>query len=569
MSEQTPPPPPPPGPPAPEAAAPAVPPPPPDDTPAAGTSGSGRGKKAVIGGIAAALVLGGGYGAYAVYDRLDGGGPQPHDVMPASTEVYARVDLDPSASQKIDLFRLIRKVPDLASEIGIKDEDQDIRELVFGEILSSECDDVDYDTDVEPWLGDRIGVGGSITDETFLIAVQTTDEDASREGIKKIFECSGDPYGIAYLDGYALVSDQQKTVDEAVAATAKGTLGDRKEFADDIDELGNQGVASAWADVAAIAESPAIAEQLGAQATELAKSGTIATTLRADGNAIELAVLGGFESVGDASATPLSALPADTVAALSIAGVGDQVTEAFDSFVKEFDSAFNNPGMASPTPIDPPGSSTSDPTDPTDPLAGDDPFGGDFGPGTFSTQNFIDEIERNTGFKLPEDLATLFGDSLTLAIGAENLETLPTLSGPDAFGTLDVALSLKSDQASALDLVQRIATLAESAGIPLVASPTDDGAVLATNQGAADAVAEPDGALGDDDVFTSVIPDGDSAYGGLYVNIGTILDKLLEADPPPDVRSGIEQASSLSALGASVSQQDGDRSLTRLRLSFK
>ena len=95
MSSQTPPPPPPPPP-----GPPSAPPPPPEPTdvgataePATGTTSGGTGKKAIIGGIAAAVVLGGGYGAYAVYDKLDGGGAQPHDVMPASTQMYARVDL--------------------------------------------------------------------------------------------------------------------------------------------------------------------------------------------------------------------------------------------------------------------------------------------------------------------------------------------------------------------------------------------------------------------------------------------------------------------------------------------
>lgn len=574
MTEQTPPPPPPPPPPS----GPSGPPPPPPESvdpaatvvaPAAAetSTGSGAGKKAIIGGIAAAVVLGGGYGAYAVYDKLDGGGAQPHDVMPASTQFYARVDLDPSASQKIELFKLIRKFPDLADEIGIKNEGQDIRELIFDAALES-CDGVTYEDDVKPWLGDRVGIGGELEGEKVVIAVQTTDEGKSREGIKKLFGCGDDEYGIAYLDGYAILAPKQADVDAAVKATAKASLGDSETFTTDFEELGGEGIASAWINVEAIADSPQASDFLGPEADQLKKAGSVATTLRVDGNALELAVLGGLEQLGDDQPISLAKLPADTVAALSVAGLGDQVSEGFDALVEGFDAGFASGFASPPQALDAePGPGDGDDLDG---LSSGDDFSGSLDSGeAYDAQDFIDQIEQETGFKLPEDLETLFGDSLTLAIGAKNLETLPTMSGPDGFTALDVALSLTSDKTKALDLVQRISSLASDAGIPLIAAPTDDGAVLATNQGAADAITDPDGNLGDEKSFQEVIPDGDSTYGGLYVNMGAILDKLLEADPPEEIRSGIEEAKALSAVGFSVSSKKGDRSLVSLRVSFK
>ncbi len=613
MSDHTPVPPPPPPPPppseptvvapsTPSAATPPPPPPPPGtDVPATADGGKGRrgARTAIIGGVAAALVLGGGLGAYAVYDRLSGGGAQPHDVLPASTQIYARFDLDPSASQKIDLFKLLRKVPDLADEVGIKSDQADIRKLVFPEIIASACDDVDYEKDVEPWLGDRIGVGANIDTKSAVVAVQVTDEDTSRAGIKQLFACADEDYGLAYKDGYALISPTQAEVDKAVKAADKASLADNTTFADDVDELGEQGIASAWVDLKALTDLPEAKEALGSELDRLVDIGSVATTLRADGDAIELAVLSGVDKKASTGTkgTPLGKLPADTVAALSVAGVGDQVSEAFDSFVEEFDKQFSggtggtgdlggtssgataDPVLATtptPTPdvprIPSPTLEPTDPSDPAVPTDPSDPFGSapsdPFTSPGFSVERFIQSIETETGLRLPEDLETLFGDNLTLAIGSKNLEKLPTLSGPEGFSSLDLALALTSDKAPALDLVQRLATLAGDNGVPLVASPTDDGAVLATNQDAADEIADPDGSLGDQDAFKSVIPDGDDAVGGLYVDIGTVLDKLLEADPPDDVREGIESAKALSAVGAS-STTDGDRSLTRLRVSFR
>ncbi|MRJ75766.1 DUF3352 domain-containing protein [Aeromicrobium sp. SMF47] len=561
MAEQAPPPPPPP---------PTPPPPPPPTDPVPGGaspepvgSDRGRGKMAVIGGVAAALVLGGGYGAYAVYDKLDGGGAQPHDVMPASTQVYARIDLDPSASQKVALFRLIRKFPDLAKQVGIRDEDQDIRKLVFDEALKG-CDGVDFEDDVKPWLGDRVGVGAQMKDgEKVVIAVQTKDEKKSREGIKKLFGCGGDAYGIAYLDGYAILAPKQADVDASIKATEKASLGDSKRFIDDFDELGGEGIASAWVDVASLADVPEAKQQLGAQADDLAATSSVAMTLRVDGNALELAALSGTQQEQEASPGDLAKLPSDTVVAMSVAGVGDQVRSTFDTFVKTFDeaaSAFN--GMTGLEQRAMGGSDSG--------LEMGDEYTGTYTPQPpRSAQDFIDEFERATGFALPEDLETLFGDSLTLSIGAKNLETLPQMSGPEGLSALDVALSLESDRTKALDLVQRIAAQAREAGIALVAVPTDDGAVLATNDGAAAALAEPDGSLGDVKAFKEVIPDGDEAYAGFYLDVGTILDKVLEADPPEEIRSGIEEAKALSAVGVSVTEKDGNRSLTSLRIAFE
>lgn len=620
MTDQTPVPPPPP-PPAPSAA-PAWPaaqttgyasPPPPPPAPAApvasGSGGSGKGRIAIIGGIVAAVLLGGGYGAYAVYDKLDGGGPQPHDVLPASTDAYLRLDLDPSASQKVDLFKLIREFPDVADELGIKSDKADLRELVFRNFLTSECDNVNYEDDVEPWLGDRVGVGfdadADAKDPGVLIAVQTKDEDKSRAGIKKLFACADDSYGVAYLDGYAIIGPKQSDVDDAVAEAKKSTLGDKEQFADDFDQLGNQGIASGWADFKALAKVPEIADAAGSEAAQLAKAGTVATTLRVDGSAVELAVLGGLEQKGGQKATSLADLPADTVAALSVSGGGKAVAEGYDSFIKQFESGFGSglanslvPPTADPaTPTDPDASAiepfadvdpvssttTPEPVAPLDPNGTPDPdLGGlddDFGQDDtqlppllptegFGIQGFITEFEQSTGLQLPEDLQTLFGDNLTLAIGSKNLETIPTLSGPDGLSKLDVALSLTSDKDAAFDLVKRLAQLAGTNGVPLVADSTDDGAVLATNQDAADAITDPDGKLGDNDVFKSVIPSGDDTYGGFYVNVGAILDKVLDADPPKDVREFVDQAKVIKAVGVSVSTQDDDRPLTSLRIAF-
>ncbi len=61
--------------------------------------------------IAAAVLLGG--AAWALVAVLGGGGPQPAEALPASTAAYFRIDLDPSAGQKIAALRLADRFPAL------------------------------------------------------------------------------------------------------------------------------------------------------------------------------------------------------------------------------------------------------------------------------------------------------------------------------------------------------------------------------------------------------------------------------------------------------------------------
>lgn len=488
---------------------------------------------AIVGAVVALVVVAGGAGSYAVYNKLSGGGAQPHDVIPASVDAYARLDLDPSASQKIELFKFIRKFPDAAKELGITSADQDVRKLVFDELVSDACPDVDYEDDVEPWLGERIGMGGWFEEEKFVVAVQVTDESKARDGIKKLFACDDEDYGITFLDGYAVLSEDQKTVDDAVKEALKTPLGEDKAFLADFDELGDQGVASAWIDVKAMSDIPELKESAGEQAKILEQIDSVATTLRVDGSTIELAAVSGIPDAYEDKSAPLSKLPADTVVGLSYAGIGEQVREQYDTLLKEFNGE----------------------------------SGGEFSESGRipSAEDMIEYFEESTGLKLPEDLETFFGDSITLAIGPKNLEKVASFSDPSDIASLDVALRMVSDPDKALDLAKRIADLAREGGVELSTTATDDGAIIASNPDAADALVHTVGRLGDEKTFASVMPYGEDAVNGLYVNVGAILDKILEADPPDDVAEDIEEAKAIEAFGMSTALRN-DRAVYSIRL---
>ncbi|RYY44346.1 MAG: DUF3352 domain-containing protein [Actinomycetales bacterium] len=306
---------------------------------AAGSGGAGKKIGFGIAGALAVAAIGG--GAYA-FTQLSGGGTQPHDVLPADTVAYVRLDLDPSASQKVDLFRLAKRVPDLSKELGIKDEDDDLRKLVLEDALG-DCKDVDYDRDVEPWLGERIGlgIGSNFEDEeeVIRIAVQVSDEDAAKKGIAKLFACNDEEYGIGFLDGYAIVTPSQKSATAAVKAAEKKPLADVEQFTAAQDALDEQGVMSGWVDVKSgveAAKKAGIDEELGGDAAELDQItdevSSVAFALSASSTSLH------FDAVARQGDEPsevpeirgLGALPEDTVVGLTVPGGGKAVEENWD-----------------------------------------------------------------------------------------------------------------------------------------------------------------------------------------------------------------------------------------------
>ena len=521
-------------------------------TPTERPEGGGRNlKRLVIGGIAAVVVLALAGGAFAVVKKLDGGGAQPHDVLPSSVIAYARVDVDPSASQKIALFKLIRKFPEAADEIGIKSASQDVRELLVEEALKEGGCDLTYEKDVKPWLGSRIGVALD-TKQTPLVAIQVTNEKKAEAGIKDLFECGDEKSAVAFLDGYAIVAETQKQADAAVKAAEKAPLADKKAFANDFDDLGEQGVASAWLDTSNLIDSfpefkDLMATAGGADLKEIEQAGTMALTVRTDGSTLELAGLAGLtDTVDKLKPAPMGKLPTDTVAALSVGGLGEQVAAQYDTILKQFTAGFES-GLND--------SSFTEDMTPEEKAQFED-YLEDNPIDTPDVEDYIAEFEKSTGLKVPADLETLFGDQLTLAIGSKNLESIPTLSGPGDIANLDAVLKMTTDPDKTFDLAKRLAALAAQVGIDLPAEQTNDGAILATNQDAADAVVEKSGKLGDDDTFQSVMPYGDDTLYGVFVDVGTILDKISEADPPDDVAKDIEEAKALRAVGISYGKKD-------------
>lgn len=579
------------------------------------------GLKIGFGVLTLALIAGAAVGVVA-YTKLSGGGPQPADVLPATTVAYARLDLDPSASQKIALLDLIDRVPEVKEGLGLEDVDSqaDLREVAFTDWFGLEdtCG-VDYDDDVKPWIGERLGlglVGGfEITDdedettlsiaENSVLVLQVTDEDAAREGITKLVtecgvleEIAGDlgedldEPGIAFRDGYALVTISPESADAIDAASDEGTLaGDNDKFSGDMDTLGEDGVASVWYDQGALFEKAEEAlDELGDDAPADVEEflaayevlDTAAVTVRATDDSLEAAgVTTLTRDLDSPDEDGVAGLPEDTLIGASLVGGSQYADNIWTSVLplgelffgfQAFEYCFPEdepdvetdpvePAEPELEPLAPDGSTVPEPVDPGTaiPQEEDDLQLEECTPPTFD--DALEDFEDETGLTLPEDLGTLLGDELNLYVGSSGLDDLGRARDfDDLLDTVQAGIEITSDG----DVAGVLESLVEYIGVDLDVTETDDGAIVATNDGAAEALESDDGLAGTE-AFGTVIEEQDRPLGGLFVDITGLVDALKAAGAPSEVTDDL---TFLRAFGLSVWLEDDSTVSFSAKLSF-
>ena len=154
----------------------------------------------LIAALAMVLVVAGG-GIFA-YGKLKGG-DQPAAVLPGTAVAYARVDLNPSAGQKVAAIRFLMKFPSVKDKLGLTGEKDDLRQKLFEQIKKYAGDDladVDYDKDVKPWLGERAGIAAlppadGKDDPVVVVAVQVKNEGEATKGLDKLMAERGQEAG--------------------------------------------------------------------------------------------------------------------------------------------------------------------------------------------------------------------------------------------------------------------------------------------------------------------------------------------------------------------------------------
>ncbi|MEX2275091.1 MAG: DUF3352 domain-containing protein [Actinomycetota bacterium] len=159
--------------------------------------------------------------------------------VPASADVFGAVYLDPSATQKVNLFRLTEKFPALGGEEELASQvDTMLDDALAGQNLESE--------DLTGWVGSQVGFAGAIDggsgEPQGALLVDIEDEEAARAGLAKLRE--SDPemtwqeetYGGADL----WISVREPDTD-VIMAIVDGTvvIGNERAFVGDIIDTAN------------------------------------------------------------------------------------------------------------------------------------------------------------------------------------------------------------------------------------------------------------------------------------------------------------------------------------------
>ncbi len=232
-------------------------------------SGGGGRKWLIVGAVVGALAVGA--AAFGAYTWLTSTGPQPAEALPADTLGYVSIDLDPSGSQKIAALKTFQKFP--AADEWLDDEGigsgDDIRKFIFTKIQEEEgvCDGLDFEDDIQPWLGDRFAIAAVDQGDGELPApvgvVQVKDSDGAQDEAEQLIEgCGGnlDDGGLAINGDWLIIAETDEIAEQVVDDAAGSSLADDAEFQKWTEAAGDPGILTAYVspDAGAV-----LADQLG------------------------------------------------------------------------------------------------------------------------------------------------------------------------------------------------------------------------------------------------------------------------------------------------------------------
>jgi hypothetical protein len=455
--------------------------------------------------------------------------------VPADAVGYVSLDLDPSASQKIEAFKILRKLPALKKELRLGDRD-DLRKTVFEEIVKSgDCADLDYARDVEPWIGDRVAVAAvpdSKQGALPLVVLQVTDQDKAKAGFRKIESCDGptdqEPSrtGLAFRGDYMLVAETQQEADGIAKDVDSATLADSEDFTTATGRTGDPGIVTMYASPdAPDAVMTAMRNDDGGsvdqgQIDQLSKSFAnfqgAAGVLRFSDGAVEaeFSAKGLPKGAGGSAAQggpDVSTLPGTTAAVLSVAlrdGWLDSFTEGLRSSL-----------------------------------------GSDY-------DQMLAQGEQATGLQLPEDIETLLGDGVSLSVDAgTDLKALTESPDPSK---VPAGLRIQGDPAKITPIIDKLKAAAGPSG-DLVKVASGDGVVAVGLDQAYVSQLLAKGNLGGVSAFDDVVPEPDRANAVVFVNFDAgsgwaeqLADLVSDGDPEAK-----QNVAPLDALGIS-GWMDGD-----------
>lgn len=498
-------------------------------------SGRGRGFVPWIVGIGALALIGGGF--FAVRAAVSGESGQPAAVIPADAVIYGRIDVDPSAGQQVEALRFANKFPAFRDEVNIPDLNADLREKLFEMIKGDEPElaDLDYVTDVKPWLGNRVafaampealddmtaGGAGDLDDMDLesagaagvMLALQVTDESKAKAGLDKLLAAADGTGGYAITNGYAIIAESTEVAEGFAADAEKTSLADDATFKADMDELGDQGIASMWIDgeaFAKLSDATGSAIAPGVPQAVAPITGSAASAVRFGNRYLEIASVSNVDDVDFSGVTSIGAkLPDTTVFEASFAD-GKSLIEDGWSRLSEIAEAEDS---------------------------------------TFDRQ--VKEFEKQTGLSIPTDIGTLLGDDFALALDDNDWNALSDPTGLRAGFLTDTNVDAAQDVLDTL-----LAAIPGSDQLGLQRVEHDGLLAVSLNADYADALGT--GSLGTTDGYQLAVPSVSEPFATMYVNVdlleGLVIDAASGSGASDDELANLR---ALQAIGASATVSDG------------
>lgn len=472
-----------------------------------------RKRPAVLVGTLVTALLVGGAGALA-YQKLNGSGSQPADVLPGDAYAYVRLDIDPSAGQKVAAVRFLDKLKDVRNTLGSDDPRKKLWEMASKDASDDCVSKFSYDKDIAPWLGDRIGAairpGGTEKKPNVAVAIQVTDESAAKDTLTRLFACdSSDDTELRMKDGYALITPPG-VGDATLAAVARGPLSQNTTFRDDMSALGEQGVLSAWFDLGTGLKEIQKLGGVGGPSPVGDAPGRVAAALRFDADYVELAgvLRGGDPKLavkGDGA--ELAKLPANTMAALQLSGADASLDAGWPQIEKQLNTL------------------------------------GSVGGGR---ADVLAEIEQGLGVKLPDDLKILLGRSFTVAVPDQDFKNDAPVVG---------AKVVTSDAQRAAKLVGQLTAGALGGSDVLTTRVDGDKLYVATTPDYADDL-KAGGRLGEAEAFKAAVGDVSNSNLVLYLDLDR-LEKVYLSELKGEQRAFVEAMRAVGLNSTSTGNGEG------------
>jgi Protein of unknown function (DUF3352) len=268
--------------------------------------------------------------------------------------VFVEAELKPSGEMKSNVDAVAKRLAGVDS----------LGNFVISELESSAGEDgesFDYAKEVEPWLGKKGGVAferlvdGELSEP--LIAVQTTNPQATQAFVNKRIQASSDPSkdvsyegvdfkvggsddnAIGLIDEALVLADSEKEFKAAVDASQGDSLGGEDRFQEAIAAASNGSFADVYVDVGGILKQsedkidPQAQEALQSTGVDPSEATAVASVIPgAKQIQIDLSSdLGGERAATGDSSKLLGSLPAGSFAAFAFSEFDEQLQEAIDN----------------------------------------------------------------------------------------------------------------------------------------------------------------------------------------------------------------------------------------------